>query len=713
MPSASLTNANVGSPLPLCYGLIRVTGDNRAFITNPPSTSTPPYPPTGLGNTNPLMQVGFWAAGEGEWDGPDALWINGNRMFAYDANGNFIGPSSAMGTIPVGGGPAYTSPLAGTLNFFNFHPGVDTPLSGDSSTTLQDLDPLWTWFNNLVTPLCYSRVAYWGIGWTPQIGTTPGNMQPILDMRTMKCRIFDANGDQIGYQFTRNPIWHLVDSDLRRTVKPQYTIDPILGPSALTSSELGCFRWDIIAASAAYCDFVLPNGAPRFTGDYAFTAGSTLAAIQEQMLLVCRGYRQEIAGKIAYFIDQPRSSLFTLTGDMLVPATFSADDTILHGNPNRYICEFLETELPAVAQIATISRAAGTLTLDTVEGNPCAEGDLIVIGGVEDPSFDGGVTVAAVSGNTVTAAISATDTAASTGGSIGYLESRFAQRTPEAPAHIQHQLAMGQVLPPNAGGQRLKRIKVSYNYASSTWDQAMRVLLYERYRDLGLDATPYKPPVRISLTAWSESVDAAGNILQKRVPGDVITLDPTAFYEYAGEWEIIEFLPTPFQVDPQQQGGTYITQPSSGSGTIGLVLWAYDPARFTDVSGVANASFQTVPGSWAFQNGSGVGSSSWTLTGGTVTVTAPSGGYGVPSSASLEWSGVTATAPSGATLNYAVGGGTISLPGPWYVVMQDPSNTGGNKVMLYTNISSLPYWAKVVLTVNSLPAYGTVATYTL
>jgi hypothetical protein len=96
-----------------------------------------------------------------------------------------------------------------------------------------------------------------------------------------------------------------------------------------------------------------------------------------------------------------------------------------------------------------------------------------------------------------------------------------------------------------------------------------------------------------------------------------------------------------------------------------------------------------------------------------VTVTAPSGGYGVPSSASLEWSGVTATAPSGATLNYAVGGGTISLPGPWYVVMQDPSNTGGNKVMLYTNISSLPYWAKVVLTVNSLPAYGTVATYTL
>ena len=286
------------------------------------------------------MQVGFWAGGEGEWDGPDALWINGNRMFAYDQSGNFILPDSTTGTIPVGAGPAYTSPLVGTLNFFHFHPGVDAPLVGGGSGP-QSLDPLWTWFQNLVTPLCYSRVAYWGIGWTPQIGASPGNMQPILDMRTMKCRIFDADGNQIAYQFTRNPIWHLVDSDLRRTIKPQYTIDPISRPATLTSSELGCFRWDIIAASAAYCDAVLPNGAPRFTGDYAFSAGSSLTAMQEQMLLVCRGYRLEIAGKLAYFVDRPRSSLFTVTGDMLVPNTFAADDSIVHANPNRYIGTFL------------------------------------------------------------------------------------------------------------------------------------------------------------------------------------------------------------------------------------------------------------------------------------------------------------------------------------------------------------------------------------
>jgi len=705
MPAGSLTNANVGAALPLCYGLIRVTGDELGFITDPPSSSTPPYPPPA--GTTPLMQCGMWAGGEGEWDGPDALWINNNRMFAYDQNGNFIPPDPTVGTIPVGASSAYTSPLAGTLNIFNFHPGVDAPLLGDNLIGPQSLDTIWSHFEGLVTPLCYSRVAYWVIGWTPQIGTSPGNMQPSLDMRTMKCRIFDANGNQTGYAFTTNPIWHLVDSDLRRSIKPQYTIDSRTGPTALTSSEIGCFRWDIIAASAAYCDAVLANGAPRFSGNYAFSADTTLAAMQEQMMLCCRGYRQEIAGKIAYFVDQPRASLFTVTGDMLVPGTLDGDDTILHGNPNRYIGSFLETGLPAIGAINTIARAAGVLTVTLKNGNPCAVEDLVMIGGVTDSSFDGAVMVSTISGLSFTASVAATDTAASTGGFIGYLESRFAKRTPETPPHIQHQLAVGQVLPPNAGGQRLKRIKVNYDYANCSWDQAMRLMLYERYRDLGADAAPYKPPLRISLSLWSEGVDAAGNILLQRVPGDVITLDPTVSWEDAGDYEIIEFMPHIFQVDPQQEGGTYITQPSAGAGTVDLMLWSFDPARFIDASGEANASFQTVPGAFAFQNQNGVGNASWKLIGGQLVVTAPStnvpGQY--PMAASVSAVGVTATAPNGNVLTYT-GGGQISYPGTWVVVVLDPTNVGGSKISVYPYGTALPYWAQTIATIGGIPGPG-------
>src|ERR1700722_11729592 len=142
MPSGNLTNANVGIAVPLCYGFIRVTGNQSAFITLPATTDADPQP-------NPLLQVAFYLGGEGEWDGCDALFINGNRMFAYDTNGDFIGPNPAEGTIPVGGPSEDTSPLVGTLFAFNFHPGVDAALLGDAPVPEQDIDALWNMFGGL------------------------------------------------------------------------------------------------------------------------------------------------------------------------------------------------------------------------------------------------------------------------------------------------------------------------------------------------------------------------------------------------------------------------------------------------------------------------------------------------------------------------------------------------------------------------------------
>ena len=51
----------------------------------------------------------------------------------------------------------------------------------------------------------------------------------------------------------------------------------------------------------------------------------------------------------------------------------------------------------------------------------------------------------------------------------------------------QHQQAQGQILPPAVTGTRLKRKKVNYSLANMTYDQAMRILQYETYRELGID----------------------------------------------------------------------------------------------------------------------------------------------------------------------------------------------------------------------------------
>jgi len=706
MPAQNLTTANVGIPIPLAYGFNRITGNQLGFITNPPSTSTPPYPP--MAGSFPLMQVGFWAGGEGEWDGPDSVFIFNSRMLAYSSNGTYIPPDPTTGTIPPDGSSDYTSPLVGTLNFFHFHPGVDAALNGHPDNAKQGLDSLWGWFKGLVTSLRYTRTAYWGIGWTPQIGSSPGAMTPVLDMRCMRCRIYDASGNQIGYQFTTNTIWHVVDMYLRRIVKPEYHIDATLGPDPLTDAERNCFRWDLIAAAADAFD------ALGFSGSYAFTAGGNVSAAVEQMLLVCRGYRQFPAGQLALYVDGPRDPVFTVAGAMLLPNSFQADESLVHQNPNRYIANWLETNLPAVCEIATISRSGSTTTITTTGPNPCAEHDFIVVGGVEDDRFDSGYWVQSVDDSGVITAIggSAPDSTSSAGGFIGYLEARFSKRAAEAPPHQQHQMAMGQVLPPSAGGSRLKRVKVTYDYANSTWQQAMLVLLYERYRDIGADVAPYQPPQKVQLTLWSESVDTPGNILWKRaICGNVITLDETVFHEFAGLWEIVEVEPHGLQVDPLLQGGGEIPQPSANAGTIILTLQQWNAARFSVTAPVATASFQVVPGSFLF---SGAGGTSWAVTGGTVTLTSASGPPSGTYEITVTWSGITGTAPAGGLLDYDDGGVAVySNQFPIQVVIYDPTSEGGNCVSVYPSGSTPPGGSSVILTVASPPALAASASYTV
>src|ERR1039458_10305977 len=105
----------------------------------------------------------------------------------------------------------------------------------------------------------------------PTTGGTQ-SLSPLGDFRGMRCRIFDGSGNQTGYYFTTNPIWHFVDVWLRRAIKPDYAIDQVYGPTALTAAEAACFNWPSIFAAAQYCDQILANGVARFMGSYVFAS---------------------------------------------------------------------------------------------------------------------------------------------------------------------------------------------------------------------------------------------------------------------------------------------------------------------------------------------------------------------------------------------------------------------------------------------------------
>jgi hypothetical protein len=722
------------------------------------------------------MQIGFWDLGEGELDGPSALWINDVLQMAYaPGGGGALMGNTLLGYVPSNSSSA-TENLGNTptLSAFNFHTGADAPLTGNA------VDGLWSYLGSLVTPLAFSRRCYYSIAWTPAINDG-GTLSPLLDMRGMRCRQFYADGEtaftgfsapppygtQTSYSFTTNPIWHFVDLWLRRAIKPEYGIDPVLGPDPLTAQESALFNWPSIVAAAKFCDQAInitaqnPAGMPRFQGSYVFAAGSTLAAMLEQVLLSCRGYWYEYAGQIYVFVDQPRPSTCLITAQALAGGSIEIDNALVNQNANRYQGQFLETGLPAVATIATISvDSTGTiLTVNTVNPNPCAVGDLISIGGVQNSAFNLNVLVTAIPTTTVDGVSTPSPTqftctigagiipagTASTGGSIGYIQSRFSQRNPEI-NHQQHQICEGQVLPPNVTGTRLKRIKVNYDFASATYDQAMRLLQYEVYRDLGIDylnpnlllqafgnlnliGSPYTPPWQITLNLWAEWVDksqdasvgqtnpALWRALKAQMVGDVVTLDPTVFFEFSGDYEITGRTFNPIQVEVEDTTGGGFVQATSrsgamntgtdqNSGVLQLILRTFNrsAAIFTDVSPVATASFATVPGQLPYAGTmGGTGTSGVTIVPFDFTATTPSAGYNPPSEplGTVQWpnfivdydgtlveytAGQTTQADVYTGFNPSLLGGT----GPWVLYLTGTQRGGAPGICAASQTLSLP-----------------------
>lgn len=165
------------------------------------------------------------------------------------------------------------------------------------------------------------------------------------------------------------------------------------------------------------------------------------------------------------------------------------------------------------------------------------------------------------------------------------------------------------ILPP----VRMKRIPLTVDFASCTYDQQNRLLQYEIYRALGPDpdkvgitSDPWKLPYTIVLRAWGESVDELWNILKgeagQPVCGRRISLDASVSPEWAGDYEIMEVQIFAFQGDASalstsgamRSSATTVQPPSPDSGTLQLTLRTYSEECMVDVSDAP--TYATVPG---------------------------------------------------------------------------------------------------------------------
>lgn len=557
----------------LAYGFVWSTGKSlmKYMLQN-----------TGSSNLD-YTRVAGWALGEGEWDGCNELWINDTKTWTSE----------------------WDDPTQ-----FHFHRGADAVIgSGLTPSSVgpdQGVDSFFSSFPSAVQPLTFNRIACYFIKRKQPIPHQANTHQddpsqwtdcnPVGLWRALRTRIFDDQGRMTGYAFNTNCAWHFVDVLLRRKIMQDYNISLSHGPDDLTPEVRARFDWGSISEAAQYFDDLLANGRRRFTGSYAFSTQTSLNAILEQILLCCRSYMQEYAGKIYLVCDKPRPSVFIFSRQHVL--SLEPNDQALHATANRFIGKFRDLLIPTAATIASISCADHRNPVVTTELPHCfSKDDALAIGGTDSP-YDGTWVIASVpsgtSVNTLTLRSKGLNYPAyiGAGGKIGLMQSRFKERTVQY-HHKANQLARGAI------GLNLPRVrnkvKQEMDFSVSTFDQVSRITKYERMRQLGPDTTPYVTPPTLALRVPFFSQDANGHLAPAVQPGDHVTVDDTASFPYAGEYEVLDREVVPPSV--RNAGGGASRGPDSEPGEIRFTLGNYSDDNFPDSSDDEAASWSSVPGS--------------------------------------------------------------------------------------------------------------------
>ena len=283
--NTDILTASLGKPIVLAYGR-HVVGGNVILKDE----------------TDAAQTLAFVALGEGEWDGIEKLYINGQEV-ALELPENF-----------------------------QFHKGLPGQLSSNGTLDPEGRGSLWPFEEDgdqkvdALTPpgiqgLTFSRTAYLAL----RIPFDPFAPGPELSVRgvfrTRKVRIFDASGIEIGYEYSENPAWQI--ADLLTTIR------------GLPDSRLD---WQSFSEAAAYCDQLITiNGqaTPRFQSHVAFAEEVDFDEGLLALLSTCRGFLLDEAGVIQLRIDQPRTPAFDFTMENIVEGAFSTFYKDTRESPNR------------------------------------------------------------------------------------------------------------------------------------------------------------------------------------------------------------------------------------------------------------------------------------------------------------------------------------------------------------------------------------------
>jgi len=294
--NTDILSASLGRPVALAYGRHVVAGN--VILKD---------------ETDADRTIVFIALGEGEWDGIEELYVNGAEVDittpgSYHFHKGLHGELSSNGTLdPEGVGALY-------------------PFAEDGDQKADGLTPPG------IQGLTFSRTAYLAL-YIPFDVFAPG---PELDVRgvfrTRQVRLFDAQGVEIGYQYSENPAWQI--ADLLTVIRglPDSRID-----------------WASFVAAAATCDALIDpagNGAPveRFRSSVAFTEEVNFDQALLALLSTCRGQLLDTDGTIQLRIDQERAAIFDFDMNNIVEGGFEVSYKDTRGLANRLELLFRDTD---------------------------------------------------------------------------------------------------------------------------------------------------------------------------------------------------------------------------------------------------------------------------------------------------------------------------------------------------------------------------------
>lgn len=241
---------------------------------------------------SPLRSTLFISLGEGEWDAPETIWLNGAALDPAD---------------------------------YHFHPGIDGQAGTGGVTGDQKID---LWFPAGLEQLTFSRTAYIVVRVTDPAVAPERDFDVRGIYRTRKVGIYDGAGTQTSFVWSANPVWQALDLLLLDQPPARINFASFVAEAAY-AAEL------ITIDSIEY---------PRFVSHLAFTSQTNVGAALETVLATCRGYLIDDGGKIAIRLDKARAAAHTLRMSNIFDKSFRAFTRKTRRVPNKLLLDFRDIE---------------------------------------------------------------------------------------------------------------------------------------------------------------------------------------------------------------------------------------------------------------------------------------------------------------------------------------------------------------------------------